>query len=48
LANYTVEAKNGEQVVEDVKDILSNYFTQKQEAAIVKTRFKIQSKILYF
>ena len=35
LANYTVEAKNGEDVVADVKSILSNYFTQKQDAAIV-------------
>jgi DNA phosphorothioation-dependent restriction protein DptG len=39
LANYTVEKKKGEQVVEDVKEILSNYFIQKQEAAIVSIFF---------
>jgi hypothetical protein len=36
LANYTVEAKDGEEVVKEVKDTLSNYFTQKQAAAIVR------------
>lgn len=36
MANYTVEAKNGEDVVKEVKDTLSNYFLQKQQAAIVK------------
>jgi hypothetical protein len=35
MANYTVEAKDGEQVVKDVKNTLSNYFIQKQEAAKV-------------
>jgi hypothetical protein len=35
LANYTVEAKNGEEVVKEVKETLSNYFFQKQAAAYV-------------
>jgi len=35
LANYTVEAKNGDDVVKEVKDTLSNYFYQKQAAALV-------------
>lgn len=35
LADYTVEPKNGEDVVKDVKETLSNYFIQKQKAAIV-------------
>ena len=38
LANYTVEAKDGEVLVHEVKEILSNYFIQKQEAAIVGLR----------
>lgn len=35
LANYTVEAKSGEDVVKEVKDTLSNYFLYKQQAAMV-------------
>ena len=35
LANYTVENKHGEEVVKEVKETLSNYFSQKQAAAIV-------------
>jgi hypothetical protein len=35
LANYTVEAKHGEEVVNDVRSKLSSYFSLKQEAAIV-------------
>ena len=35
MANYTVEAKDGEQVVREVKQTLSNYFSQKQAAALV-------------
>jgi len=35
LANYTVEAKSGEEVVKVVKETLSEYFTQKQDSAYV-------------
>ena len=35
MANYTVEAKNAEEVVQEVKETLSNYFSQKQAAATV-------------
>ena len=35
LANYTVEAKVGDEVVKEVKEILENYFIKKQEAAHV-------------
>ena len=35
MANYTVEAKDGEEVVREVKAQLSNYFSQKQAAATV-------------
>ena len=35
LANYTVEAKSGEQVVKDVKVTLSKYFALKQASAYV-------------
>lgn len=39
LANYTVENKHGEEVVKEVKETLSNYFSQKQAAAIVSHFF---------
>ena len=39
LANYTVEAKNGEEVVKEVKETLSNYFYQKQMSAYVNQVF---------
>ena len=35
LANYTIIAKNGDVVVKEVKESLSNYFIQKQAAAYV-------------
>lgn len=35
LANYTFEKKKGEDVVHEVKERLSGYFSLKQEAAIV-------------
>ena len=35
LANYTVEAKNGDEVVKDVQQILTSYFLKKQDAANV-------------
>ena len=42
MANYTVEAKNAEEVVQEVKETLSNYFSQKQAAATVSNlRFVI-------
>ncbi len=41
LANYTVEAKSGEEVVKVVKETLSEYFSQKQESAYVKIDFCI-------
>ena len=39
MANYTVEAKDGEEVVKEVKETLSNYFSQKQAAAVVSRTF---------
>ena len=33
MANYTIIAKNGDVVVKEVKESLSNYFIQKQAAA---------------
>lgn len=35
LANYTVEAKVGDEVAKEVKQILEHYFIKKQEAAQV-------------
>ena len=46
LANYTVEAKNGDEVVKDVQKILTEYFLKKQDAANVKNKlFKYFFKI---
>jgi len=41
MANYTVEAKNAEEVVQEVKETLSNYFSQKQAAASVNISINI-------
>jgi hypothetical protein len=41
LANYTVETKVVENVVEDVKNALSNYFVKKQDAAHVSFCLKV-------
>ena len=35
LANYTLEAKSGEEVVKDVQDQLTEFFLKKQDAANV-------------
>ncbi|RNA03736.1 voltage-dependent calcium channel subunit alpha-2 delta-2-like [Brachionus plicatilis] len=48
LANYTVEAKNGEDVVKEVKDTLSNYFSYKQQAAMKIANKAVELYDLYF